>query len=60
MLAVRSPAALASVFAVAVFKSRLIVLDFMGFRSAPLVLRHALVAWSLGLAFAALGKLLVS
>ena len=60
MLAGRSPVALAPVFVVSVFKSRLIILDFMGFRNTSRGLQFCFVAWSLTIALAAIGKLLVT
>ncbi|TIP07820.1 cytochrome C oxidase subunit IV family protein [Mesorhizobium sp.] len=60
LLAGRSPFTLVPVFAATLFKSRLIVLDFMGFRNASFALRHGLVAWALALSLAAVGKLLIT
>lgn len=56
MLGGRVPAVVAVVLAVAIFKSRLIVLDFMGLRSAPAALRLGLLAWSVFFALAAVAK----
>lgn len=55
-----SPGLLAAIFLLAIFKSRLIVLDFMGFRDRHAALRHGLVAWSIVLAFAAVVKLFLA
>ncbi|MDX0522032.1 cytochrome C oxidase subunit IV family protein [Sinorhizobium medicae] len=44
----------------AVLKARLVVLDFLGLRSGPRVLRVGLIAWTLFFAFAAAAKALIA
>lgn len=44
----------------AVLKARLVVLDFLGLRSGPRVLRVGLIAWPLFFALAAAAKALIA
>ncbi|MDW9724654.1 hypothetical protein GOB91_20410 [Sinorhizobium meliloti] len=44
----------------AVLKARLVVLDFLGLRSGPRVLRVGLIAWPLVFALAAAAKALIA
>ena len=63
VLAVRlsagSGAAIAVVLVLALFKCRFILLDFMGLRDAPVLLRRALFCWCVVVAGLALAKVLV-
>ncbi|MEJ6845891.1 hypothetical protein V3589_06660 [Sinorhizobium fredii] len=44
----------------AVLKARLVVLDFLGLRSGPRVLRVGLIAWPLFFSLAAAAKALIA
>lgn len=55
-----APATVVAVFALAIVKARLIVLDFMGLRRASAALRFGLLAWAAFFSLAALAKLIVS
>ncbi|WOS63896.1 cytochrome C oxidase subunit IV family protein [Sinorhizobium fredii] len=63
-LKVQSPAAplvlTLALLMLAVLKARLVVLDFLGLRSGPRVLRIGLIAWPLFFALAAAAKALIA
>lgn len=61
MRAPAAPLALAAILLfLSVVKARLVVLDFLGMRAAPAMLRRALLAWPAFFALAAAAKALVS
>lgn len=51
---------LAAIFALAVAKARLIILDFLGMRDAPSALRMALLGWSVIFAVGGIAKALLA